>query len=214
MPTPRFELRQGELPYLGAMYIASGNWEGLDNSEDDARDFLLHVIAGLKKHGYYTIRDIVWIMQNTLMAQRKSGFYTIQKEPPFMRFTFNNMVSLDEAWASGRDEGFLAKWNQIFAPGWKDVFPFHEIVRLTGGPGDSADTAFTVHAQDYETRICAEYWYLYYTYGRMYKDWQPRSQKLTVPDELGRQFDVIDLRLPNSDERTVFFVRDPKATIV
>lgn len=210
----RFELRQGELPYLGAMYIASGNWEGLDNLEEVARDFLLRIISGLKKHGYYTIRDIVWIMQNTLMAQRKSHFYTIQKQPPFMRFTFNNMVLLDEAWVSGGGEGFSAKWNQIFAPGWRDLASLHDIVRLTGGPGDSADTAFTVHAPDYETRVCAEYWYLYYTYGRMYKDWQPRIQRLTSPDELGRQFDVIDLRLPDGGERTVFFLLRPQAAVM
>ena len=200
--------------YLGAMYIASGNWEGLDNSEESAKDFLLRVISRLNTHGYNTIRDVVWMMQNILMAQRKNHFLAIQKEPPFMRFTFRNLLLLDEAWSSGKDQTFHAKWNEIFAPGWKDAVPPHQLIRLTGGPGDSADTAIIVHAPDAETRICAEYWHLYYTYGRMYKDWQPRIQGLTVPDEQGREFDVINIRLPEGSEEKIFFVRHPKAGIV
>lgn len=210
----RFDLSRIELTYLGAMYIACGNWEGLDNSEESARDFLLNVIGALKSHGYNTIRAIVWIMQNTLMAQRKSHFLTIQKEPPYMRFTFRNLLLLDEAWSSGRDQAFHSEWDEIFASGWKDAVPPHELIRITGGPGDSEDTAFIVHAPDAETRICAQYWYLYYTYGRMYKDWQPGVQGLTFPDEKGREFDVMNVRLPEGREEKIFFIRHPKACIV
>src|SRR5215472_11627988 len=201
----RFNLRGGEVIHYFVTHIGSGNWTAIEMSEQVAQYFLLKFIRNMKTHGYFAVREVVWMMQNLLMAQRARDFVMVQKDAPFSPVILNNLVQLDEAWVSGGDDAFLAKWGEIFHPRWREALPKHELIRMTGGPGDCPDTAFWVHAPDAETRICAEYWYLYYTYGRMYKDWETSSQCLTPADELGREFDVIVIRLPNGDEKPVFF---------
>ena len=208
----RFELREGELLYLAGMNVAAGNWELFGNSEQEARTFLMSMIAILKNHGPDEIRNLVWKMQNILMAQRDGDFLSIQTNAPFIPCVRNHMETLDECWVAGGEAGFLEMWDIAFRPGWREKVVPHEIIRLSGGPGESGDTAFRVYAPDGETRICAQYWYLCYNYGRIHKDWKPGVQGLTFPDEQGREFDVMNVILPDGEERKFYFVRDPKAT--
>lgn len=204
-------LREAEVWFFGAMQIAAGDWQGLKDSEESAQLFMMVVLESLKKQGK-TIRSTVWMMQNLLMAMRKSDFETIQLGPPFLPCVRNHMESLSEALDLGGEHGFKKMWKVVFRPGWQEEAPRHQIIRLSGGPGDSADTAIRVHAPDGETRICAQYWYLYYTYGRKEQSWRPGVQGITFPDEQGREFDVMNVRLPDGEEKKFYFIRDPKAT--
>lgn len=207
----RFDLNEGELLYLIAMHVAAGWWEDFGNSEERAKSFLMSMIKVLKAHGPEAIRDLVWTMQNTLMAQRKDDFQTIQMQPPFIPCVRNHLEILDEWWVSDGEQGFNEMWDMVFRSGWRAEVVPHEIIRLSGGRGDSAETALRVHAPDAETRICAQYWYLHYTYGRRNEDWKLGIQGLTVPDERGREFDVMNVILPDGEENKFYFIRDPKA---
>ena len=151
-----------------------------------------------KNHSTKAIKSLFTGMQNTLMAHRKDPFERIQQEPFFWPSVFRNMIELDAGWVAGGDDGFLAEWRRIFAPGWKTRLPGPRLITITAGDGNSPETAFVINAPDVETRIAAEYWYLYYTYGR---DWELETQWLVG------QCDVVKIILSGGVSKTVFFNR-------
>src|SRR5215468_7874930 len=90
----RFNLRGGEVIHYFVTHICSGSWTAIEMSEEVAQYFLLKFIRNMKTHGYFAVREVVWLMRNILMAQRAGDFVTIQKDAPFSPVLFNNLFQL------------------------------------------------------------------------------------------------------------------------
>ena len=211
---PRFSLTPSEMIYLMVAGMACGRWGTADAPRKEGKSGLLQFLRVLHDHGYEVMRDIVQGMQHMLMARRGGSFLEIQEEPPFSPPALSNLVALDRAWMAGGDEAYAAEWERLFSPGWEKRAPAQPFVRLSGGPGDCEETAYIVHAPDRETRTCAQYWLLNYTYGRMDEAWVAEKQYLTAPDESGRSFDVMQVRLPGGELKMFYFDRDPMPALV
>ena len=186
---------------LMATAAADGRWDWLGLSEDQACDWLMTFTHGLKGEPNKAVKSIWLITCNTLMAHRKSSFETIQLEPPFSLFGLRNMKQLAVSYRVGSAGAFKSTWAEIFGLGWKERKPKHAVVTIAGGPGDSPGTAVLIRGGDSETRVNAEYWYLYYLYGRT---WKCGTQMLTTPDEHGRRFDKLQIQFLNG-ERWIYF---------
>jgi hypothetical protein len=180
-------------------FFVSGRWEEMAGIEEDAREFALEVTQALKHHDKQTVRALFGRTKQALMSNHgKWSFERVQQEPAFSEFGLQNMIRLVQAWKAAGDAGFRQEWNRTFTAGWQRNAPAHRVVTIRGGPGDSAETAFVLDAPDVETRVAAEHWYLYYTYGEA---WQLELQKL-----IG-QHDVLRLSFPDSASKDVFFDR-------
>lgn len=195
----RFTLSELEMTYVLFSYLVSGDWQDMGVSEEQAREWILKFIRLAKNHGTKAVKGLFIGMQNTLMAHRKDSFEKIQREPFFSPFARSNAIELDTAWTDGGDSGFRIEWNRIFAPGWKTTRTRRSPVLIAGGPGHSRESCLVVvNAPDAETRVSAEYWYLYYTWGR---DWTMGAQAAF------EHYDVIDLAFADGSEVRVFFGR-------
>ena len=194
----RFELSKEEMVCILFSFCVSGKWDEMNLSEKEAQEWLLNFIRGLQDHTGKAVKSIFGIMQNTLMAHRKDSFDQIQQEPFFWPSALRNSMHLDAAFVAAGDDGFRVEWKKIFSPGWKTRSPAPRLIAITGGSGNSAETALVINAPEVETRVAAEYWYLYYTYGR---GWSVEVQKL-----IG-QCDVLQIVFPDGRKKTVFFDR-------
>lgn len=197
----RFNLDRSETVCLLVTFFVSGRWAQVGASEEQAREWVLKFVHSLNKHDSTTIGAVFLTMQNTLMAHRKDTFGRIQQEPPFSAFGLENMIQLDRAWVAGGNDGFRSEWRRIFAPGWNTRVPASRVITIRGGPGDSTKTAYIVDAPTTQSRVNAEYWYLYYTYGRRGRDWEAEIQYLTDGH------DVLRIRLSDGTTKEIFFDR-------
>src|SRR5262249_39690389 len=150
-------------------YIVDGRWDQVGIlSEDEASNFLLTYLPHLKvgndiqKFAKYAYLDL----QNTLMAFRKDDFCTIQMEPPFSEFGQQNFIKLINTWRNKGDAGYKEEFKQIFFAGWKQQKPKLKLITYEGGSGDTRENAIIIHAPNNEKGVFAEYWYLYFKFGR------------------------------------------------
>jgi len=194
---------------LSAMYAADGRWAELEQSADTARAQVLASfrLADLPKQPVEnSVRRIWREVQTFLMAQHNGTFEEIEKLPPFSRFAQANLRRLAAVYAMSGEEGVASEWPQIFKPGWEANRPPAAVPILTGGPGDSRETAVRItNAVDDAEGILTEYNYVAYLLGRPNKEWRRGKQSLTHKDEKGRQFDVLEIDLTAGGQRTLYF---------
>lgn len=198
-------LSDTELAWLIAWNAAAGAWDRIGLSTDEAKQALLHFMRCMLVNGdgLKAVKESrIWLRQS-LMALRRESFEAIQSEAPFNRDTLLNFEALARAWQEAGEQGVTQKWNEIFAPGWQERRHSHAAVRVVGGPGDSEERALeVVGAPDRETRIAAEYWYLYYTYGRNWKG----LMHATVNAEKGdRHFSMHEICILPDRRKRIYF---------
>jgi hypothetical protein len=112
------------------------------------------------------------------------------------------MKTLMSAWAQGGEAEFLRKWAELFRPGSEATKPMQQPIRIAGDTGDCAERALEViGAPDSNTRVSAEWWYLYYTFGR---SWKPEVHS-TRGDGEGTHFSVHDIHVFPDSHLRVFF---------
>jgi hypothetical protein len=200
--SPRASSQLGEEEELCLLvtFFVSGRWQEMAGTEEESREFVLEFVRSLKQdRDHAVMRSIFLKMQQALMAHPgKWSFERIQEEPPFSEFAQENALRLHNAWLGAGDNGFRDEWKRIFTSDWKARAATQNVVTVQGGPGQSAETAIVLNAPDVQTRVAAEHWYLYYTYGR---EWRLEVQKLVGPH------DVMQITLPNGGRKDVFFDR-------
>lgn len=196
-------LSAAEIAWLIAWNIAAGEWTRVDLNEEQGRGFLHNLFSKLSG-GLLSAAEEAWmVLQRCLMALRREGFEDIQQEAPFSRYALSNMLALARAWMEGGETGLLRKWADVSAPGWEARRPRQEPVRIIVDTGDSEEHALEVRgAPDRKTRISAEYWYLFYTFG---KSWKHGGHSTRVSKEADTRFSVHNIRMFPSSRQTVFF---------
>jgi hypothetical protein len=112
------------------------------------------------------------------------------------------MAGLLQAWRDGGEADLEQVWDAIFHPGWEDEREQQYPVRIVGDTGDCEQRALEVlSASDRQSRIAAEFWYLFYTFS---EGWRYERQE-TVGDDDGPQFRVHHIRLPSDSARRVYY---------
>ena len=107
------------------------------------------------------------------MASRSGTFEETQQQSPFSRAAQRNMDTLLHAWVNEGETGFARVWAEVFAPGWETARSAEDPIRVVGDTGDCEERALEVRgAPDSETRVAAEWWYLFHTLGR---SWKPET---------------------------------------
>jgi hypothetical protein len=72
-----------------------------------------------------------------------------------------------------------------------------------GGDGSSFEQAVIINTNSTEQGIPAEYEYVGRLFGRMGVDWDVVRQSLVSHD--GRQYDVLQIKLSNGEEKYIYF---------
>jgi hypothetical protein len=187
---------------LAVWFVAAGRWAEAGLSETEGRDLVCHFFNCLRSAPEDSLRVSYASLQNTLMAMQKGTFESIQSEPPFSRFGRRGMKAFIRAWLEGGEAEFKRRWEEVFCPGWRQAQQ-DRAIRIVGGQGGTPDTAIQVVTDYSDDKIFAEYWHLYYQYG---KSWRCEMQMSTMPDSGGRRYDVLHLRFHDGQERRLYFV--------
>jgi len=77
-------------------------------------------------------------------------------------------------------------------------------ISFSGGPGDSAETAFVIEAPDTRHGTMVEYAIIQKRHGEMSVEWKRKLQILTS-DETGKRYDKIIIELKDGSTRTYWF---------
>jgi hypothetical protein len=194
-------LSQSELAELAVWFVAAGRWAEAGLSEAEARELVCHFFKCLSSPAKDSLEASYLSLQNTLMAMRKGTFESIQSEPPFSRAGRAGMRALLRAWLAGEAE-FKRTWEEVFCPNWRQAQQ-DRAIRIVGGPGGTPDTAIELVTDCGDDKNFAEYWHLYYQYG---KSWRCEMQMSTVPDSRGRRYDLLNLRFHDGQERRLYFL--------
>ena len=198
---PRFTLDDNEHVSFIATHVAAGHWHEIGLLPGQPQSWFLTFARNLKGDAVESINNIFSILQLVLMAQRKTDFLGIQHEPAFSGIAHANAIALVKA-SKGGDTGFMAEWNRIFAAGREERVPEQIPAAYTGGPGDCPASAVTIQAPDLAIAIHAEYWYLFYSYGR---NWKLGRELRSKPAEDGRVFDQLELIFPGQTREWAYF---------
>jgi hypothetical protein len=198
---PRFTLEDTEHVCVIATYVAAGRSEEINLLPDQRQPWFLSFAQSLSGDVEEAVNAIFSMLQHVLMAQHRHDFTTVQLEPAFSPFARANAVALAKAAMLGKSD-LDAEWRRTFAPGWEERVPEQLLTTYSGGPGDSPSTALTILAPDLTTAIHAEYWYLFYVFGR---NWQLGDEHRTTPNEEGRVFDQLELIFPDGARLWTFF---------
>jgi hypothetical protein len=193
-----------ELAWFLAWSIADGEWARVGLDQAKGRELLLDLFSQIKKGDrLQAAKESGMRLQQSLMALRRHTFEEIQLESPFSRLAQRNMRNLLRAWTEEGDAGFARAWEQIFQPGWEAAQEAPNPIRIIVDTGESEDRALEVTgAPDTETRVAAEYWYLYYTFGR---GWTQTIHYTTRANEHGAHFSVHNIHIfPNSHKQIYF----------
>ena len=73
----------------------------------------------------------------------------------------------------------------------------------SGGNGSSIETAIIINEADWILGIRAEYDYIIEKYGEVNKGW--KLQKQGTLNQSGRTFDILNIELPNSESKSIYF---------
>jgi hypothetical protein len=198
---PRFALDDNEHVSLIATHVAAGQWQEIGLLPGQPPTWFLNFARSLKGDPADAMTSILSILQLVLMAQRKSTFLEIQFEPAFSSTAQANAITLARA-SRGGDADFIATWNRIFAGKVETQVPEQMFASYDGGPGDVPENAVTIQAPDLELAVRAEYWYLFYSYGRK---WTLGREQRTMPAPDGRVFDQLELIFPDQNRKWAYF---------
>jgi len=192
-----------EFVWLLGWHIADGKWDRIGLGESAARRLLLDTVGRIHGDPFDAARQSRGRLQQCLMALRRGSFEEIQQESPFSLLARDNMDTLLLGWVEEGEAGFEQAWNEIFLAGWDALRRPQDPIRVVGETGDCEDRALEVQgAQDQEMRVAAEWWYLYYTFGR---SWRPGMHASTNGKDGGTHFSVHDIHiLPNTRKRIYF----------
>jgi hypothetical protein len=198
---PRFTLDDNEQVCWIATYVAAGRWQEIGLLAGQPQAWFLAFARNLKGGAAESMDNIFSVLQHVLMAQRKNDFLRTQVEPAFSAFARANAIALAKAAQAG-ELGFMAVWNGIFSAGWEERVPEPILVTCSGGSGDSVATAVTIRAPDLATAIHAEYWFLFYGFGR---DWKLGRERRSTPAANGRVYDQLELIFPDQAAEWIYF---------
>ena len=199
---PRFELSTDENVCLIAAHVASGRWMQISMDEPQAMTWFLHFLQSVRGEPSEAVPAVYAMMRSVLMAHHKTDFLGIQLQPPFLEFARFNTEQLANALRERQEQGFKSQWQEIFSPGWYDRQPEHIIITYDGGPGDAFDNAVAMHAPDAETSVHAEYWYLFYHFGR---DWRLGRQIKEQAGVNGKFYDCLEIVPQDGPAKFVYF---------
>jgi hypothetical protein len=196
-------LSEIELFWLIAWNIAGGEWGRIDLEQESAHKLLLSCFGQIQEEPTKAANVARIQLQQSLMALRRDTFEHIQQECPFSQHAQRSMEALLHAWVNDGEVGFVRAWAEVFRPGWETARETQEPVRVVVDTGDCEERALEVKdAPDRETRVSAEWWYLYYTFG---KSWEPGTHSTRIGKEGGECFSVHDIHVHPNSRRTVFF---------
>jgi len=198
---PRFALDDNEQVSLIATHVAAGQWQKIGLLAAQPQSWFLSFIRNLKGDAEEAMNNIFSILQLVLMAQRGSDFLEIQLEPAFSGKARANSITLVKALRNGEQE-FMAAWNHIFAERREVQGSEQIVVSYAGGSGDHPDTAVVIQAPDLELSIRAEYWYLFYRYGR---NWKLGREHRSMPAADGRVFDQLEVIFVDQPREWAYF---------
>ena len=187
-----------------AWNIADGEWGRSKLDEQRGREWLLLKYFGkLQGDPLEAVKTARGQLQQSLMAGRSGAFEEVQQQSPFSLAAQRNMNTLLRAWVNEGATGFARAWAEVFAPGWKAARSLQDPIRVVGEAGDCEERALEVRgAPDSETRVAAEWWYLYHTFGR---SWKPEMHSTRSGKEAGAHFSVHDILVLPDDHRSVYF---------
>ena len=196
-------LTQSEFVWLLGWNIADGQWSRIGLEQEPARQFLLDLVGKLHGDTMQGAKESRGRLQQRLMALRWNIFADIQQEAPFSQHAQRNMDTLLRAWMENGEMGYARAWEQVFRPGWEALREPQQPIQIIGDTGDCEDRALEVKgAPDRETRVAAEWWHLYYTFGVA---WKPGMHATTRGKEDGTRFSVHDIYIVPDGRRQVYF---------
>ena len=195
-------LSQSELAELAVWFVAAGRWAEAGLSEAEAKELVCHFFKCLSTPAKDSLEASYLSLQNALMAMRQGTFESIQSEPPFSRAGRTGMKALLKAWLEGDEAELKRRWEEVFRPSWRQAQQ-DRAIRIAGGPGGTPDTAIEVVTDYRDDKTFAEYWHLYYQYGR---SWHCEMQMSTAPDSRGRRYDLLNLRFHDGQGRRLYFL--------
>lgn len=196
-------LSQIEFVWFLGWNIAAGLWGGVGLNEAAGRGLLLDLFSKLQGGGLKVVDESGGRLQQRLMSLRRGTFEEIQREAPFLRHAQRNMESLLRAWMHQGETGYLQVWEEVFQPGWESAREPQNPIQIIGNVGDCEERALEVKgAPDGKTRVAAEWWYLYHTFG---SNWKPGMHFTTGADEGGAHFSVHNITVLPDGGRRVYF---------
>jgi hypothetical protein len=196
-------LEEFELCWQAAYDIVDGQRKKTGLSEAEARKFLGDLLRATGDDAREAAQVARRRLQQHSMALRRGTFEEIQEGSSFRRQARRNMDSILKAWEEEGEDGFARAWEELYPAGQEYRREGEEPVRVAGRSGDCEARALEVQgAPDQETRVVAEWWYLYYTFGR---GWTPGMHATTLPDGEGRRYSVHEVRFPAGERRRVYF---------
>jgi hypothetical protein len=192
-----------EFAWLLAWNVAAGEWQRIGLNPQAAKEFLIDIFGQLQGDLSDLSKKSAAQLQTHLMALKGGDFEEIQQEAPFIRFAQRNMEALLRAWGEGGEPGFARVWDDIFHARWEAEQKWQDPIQVVGEIGDCKERALeVVGAPDGETRVAAEWWYLYYTFGH---DWNPGMHATVGGDGDSTHFSVHQIQIPPSTEKRVYF---------
>jgi hypothetical protein len=197
-------LTQIEFIWFLGWNIADGRWGRIGLDVTAGRGLLLDLFSKLQDGGCLeVIKESSGRLQQRLMSLQRGTFEEIQQESPFSRLAQHNMESLLRAWKKDREAGFALAWETAFRVGWEAAREAQDQIQIIGEGGDCEERALEVKgAPDRHTRVAAEWWYLYRTFGN---NWTPGMHFTTVPNAGRAGFSVHNITvLPNAQRRVYF----------
>lgn len=80
------------------------------------------------------------------------------------------------------------------------------MVTYKGGDGSSIDDAIEIQgASSIEEGVTSEYQYISNRFGKRGIDWELEEQRLRSFDEIGKHYDMINIRLMDGTKKTLYF---------
>jgi hypothetical protein len=113
------------------------------------------------------------------------------------------MESLLRAWKEKGEAGFTEVWERTFPVGWDAALEPQDPIRIVGEGGDCEERALEVKgAPDQHSRVAAEWWYLYHTFG---SNWTPGMHFTAGGKQGGAHFSVHSITLLPDDRKQIYF---------
>lgn len=191
-----------EFVWLLGWNIAAGEWPRIGVKPQAGREVLIDLFGNLQGDSSELPKKSARRLQQALMALQGRSFEHIQQEAPFSRFAQRNMEALLRAWTERGAAGFAQVWDGIFHAGWEAERGQQNPIRIVGEIGDCPAYALqVVGAPDAQTRVAAEWWYLYYTFGQ---GWTWGMHRTRGSND-GTHYSVHHIQIPPNGEKRVYF---------
>jgi hypothetical protein len=196
-------LNQIEFVWFLGWNVADGRLTRIGLEQTSGRQFLLDLLSKLHGDPLEGVKKSGSRLQQRLMALHRGSFEEIQEQSPFRRQAQRNMDTLLRAWIQERETGYTRVWDEVFQQGWEAARESQKPIQIIGDVGDCEERALEVKgAPNRETRVAAEWWYLYHTFG---SNWKPMMHFTTVPNGDGACFSVHDITVLPDSRKLVYF---------